>query len=388
MIRVPAEYCALLADIGACARDKGTSAWAVGGCVRDWALGLATRDLDILTEGPAEALAGHVAARHGLEWEKFGRFGTCRLTLPDGTGMDFARARTETYAKPAALPEVEFSTVEHDLRRRDFTVNAAAMNLLPGAFGAVLDPFNAISDAAAGQLRVLHDRSFEDDPTRLYRLIRFAGRFGWAAGPETLVLAKNALTGKYPARLSKSRLGRELLCILNERAAKAVFANRLADELFGYMGEGIRWYPALERLEPDESGCAQEDSIAFDYERLGVLACSMPDGALFLKSLGLRRELCAALVETAAVCAMRAAPENNLSRSQKRIIRAVFPDLADSALKRRFVRGRDIMQYRIIGPQVARLITEYAQLQWQNRFIDRPAALAALKERFRPARFT
>lgn len=387
MINIPVHYAALLADIGAYAREQGISAWAVGGCARDWLLGRDTKDLDIITEGPAEVLAGYVAKRSGAEMEKFGRFGTCRLTLPDGTGMDFARTRTETYAKPAALPDVEFSTIENDLRRRDFAANAMALNLLPGHFGELYDPFNGAADAKAGVLRVLHDGSFIDDPTRLYRLIRFAGRFGWRAEDETEALALRAAAEKYPARLSKSRLGRELLCILNERAAKKIFEHPMAEGLFAFMADGVRWYPALDRLVPDETVLPQEDALSFDYERLGVLACNMPEGALFLRSLGLRRELGATLIETVAVCAAQCAPETNLSESQKRIIRAVYPNLPEIALKRQFVRGRDIMEYRIIGPQVSQLIREYAQMQWRNEFIDRPAALAALKERFRPTRF-
>jgi len=260
------------------------------------------------------------------------------------------------------------------------------MSLTPDSFGQLYDPFNGVADIKAGTLRVLHDNSFIDDPTRLYRLVRFAGRFGWRADEQTEKLAIAAIRGKAPALLSRSRLARELLCVLNERAAKQVFMQPVSAELFGFIGAGVGWCAALTNLVPDESENTQEDSLTFEYERLGALACSMPEGALFIKSLGLRRELCLTLLETVQVCAEQAAPSDSLSESQKRIIRAVYPGLPETALKRRFVRGQDLAQFRIIGPQVAKLLKEYAQMQWNNKFIDRPAALSALMDRFRPQR--
>jgi tRNA nucleotidyltransferase (CCA-adding enzyme) len=182
--------------------------YLVGGAVRDLALGRVPRELDVVVEGEVEALAsalGDAAAVHE-------RFGTA--TVRDGDcRWDLAAARAEDYAHPGALPDVRPASIDEDLRRRDVTVNALALDL---GGGELLAAEHALDDLAAGQLRVLHDASFRDDPTRLWRVARYAARLGFGLEVHTAELAAAAVAGRYAERVSGARIGSELRLALGE----------------------------------------------------------------------------------------------------------------------------------------------------------------------------
>src|SRR5581483_2486520 len=139
----------------------------------------------------------------------YDRFGTATLEI-DGHRYDFARARRERYPRPGALPEVEPASIAEDLRRRDFTVNATALALGGDDAGTLLSVDNALEDLSDQQLRVLHDASFTDDPTRLLRMARYAARLSWAIEPHTLNLARAAIATGALDTVSGARLGAEL----------------------------------------------------------------------------------------------------------------------------------------------------------------------------------
>ncbi len=184
----------------------------VGGAVRDLLRGTTPRELDVVVEGdPAPLIAqltgGAPAVRHA-------RFETATVDTPGGR-IDVARSRRERYPAPGALPEVEPAPLAEDLARRDFTVNAIAVSLADGALHMVAD---ALDDLAAGRLRVLHDQSFVDDPTRLLRLARYRVRLGFAVEPHTAALAAAASL----AGLSGARVGAELRLALAEPDPLAV----------------------------------------------------------------------------------------------------------------------------------------------------------------------
>jgi tRNA nucleotidyltransferase (CCA-adding enzyme) len=160
-------------------------AYLVGGAVRDLLLGLEGPDLDVAIEGDPAVLAD----LPGFELEREGLFLTGRLHTDD-VRIDLARARGETYPKPGALPEVRPATIAEDLARRDFTVNAMAFPLASG--GELLDPHGGVQDLRDGVLRILHERSFLDDPTRALRAARYAGRFGFELEPQTEGLLREA----------------------------------------------------------------------------------------------------------------------------------------------------------------------------------------------------
>jgi tRNA nucleotidyltransferase (CCA-adding enzyme) len=181
----------------------------VGGAVRDVLLGRVPHELDLVVEGDAVAVARRAASRLGGRLTVHERFGTATVA-GDGFAFDLAGARRERYARPGALPDVELgATLEEDLARRDFTVNAMAVRLADGAF--VAWP-GARQDLHAGVLRILHARSFSDDPTRILRLARYAARLGFQPDAQTDALIDPALF----ATVSGDRLGRELRLLLEE----------------------------------------------------------------------------------------------------------------------------------------------------------------------------
>jgi tRNA nucleotidyltransferase (CCA-adding enzyme) len=160
--------------------------YVVGGAVRDLLLGRQRADLDLVVVGDAAALAG----RLGAEPVSHERFATAKVVL-DGHELDIAGARTETYPRPGALPEVAPATgIDADLGRRDFTINAMAIPL--GGEARLIDPHGGQADLEAGLLRVLHPLSFADDPTRAIRAARYAARFGFELEPETAELLRDA----------------------------------------------------------------------------------------------------------------------------------------------------------------------------------------------------
>jgi tRNA nucleotidyltransferase (CCA-adding enzyme) len=159
--------------------------YLVGGAVRDLLLGRGRADIDLVVEGDAAALAKRLGAG-AIAHE---RFATAKVRL-DGHEVDIAAARTETYAQPGALPEVEPASLADDLARRDFTINAMAVPLRGEP--QLVDPHGGRADLEAGLLRALHPRSFADDPTRALRAARYAARFGFEPEPETAALLREA----------------------------------------------------------------------------------------------------------------------------------------------------------------------------------------------------
>ena len=185
--------------------------YLVGGAVRDLLLGRTPRELDLVGTGDVAA----TVARLGGEATEHDRFGTA-LVRDGACRYDIVRARAETYARPGALPDVRPATLAEDLARRDVSVNAIALSL-DGRLEAV---DGALDDLAAGVLRVLHDRSFADDPTRVWRVARYAARLGFTVDPATRALAARA----DPATVSGARLGAELRLALREPDPPAALA--------------------------------------------------------------------------------------------------------------------------------------------------------------------
>lgn len=199
------------------AENEGLRAFLVGGTVRDLLLGQVSLDVDITIEGDAVALAGRVAEKTGARLAKTTEFGTATLALSRGSPqtdhhrnfrLDLATARAETYARPGALPKVRASTIEDDLLRRDFPINAIALQLTGDARGKLLDPTGGCADLRAGLVRVLHDESFQDDATRLLRAARYETRFGFHIEERTLDLVARDV--QFLDRISGTRIRQEL----------------------------------------------------------------------------------------------------------------------------------------------------------------------------------
>jgi tRNA nucleotidyltransferase (CCA-adding enzyme) len=195
------------------ADDPAEPVYVVGGAVRDALLGHPSYDLDLVVEGDVPAFARRLADRLGGRVQTHEAFGTAEIYYAGGE-IDVATARTEIYPEPAALPQVEFATLAEDLARRDFTINAIAASLGRDDFGRLADPHHGRADLASGTIRVLHDQSFVDDPTRIFRAIRYENRLGFRMDPETERLAREGMTGV--ARLSNERVREEIVALLSE----------------------------------------------------------------------------------------------------------------------------------------------------------------------------
>ena len=189
--------------------------YLVGGAVRDLLLGEPSFDVDVAVEGDGIAFGESLAAALGGRVVPHSKFGTA-IVLHGGARVDVATARTEFYDYPAALPTVEQASIRQDLYRRDFTINALAVSLKGDDFGRLVDFFGGLRDLEEGVVRVLHNLSFIDDPTRIFRAIRYENRYGFRLDAHTLALARACVEMNLVGELSSSRLRDELVAVLLE----------------------------------------------------------------------------------------------------------------------------------------------------------------------------
>ncbi len=214
--RFPERIHNLLIEFGRVGDELGYSVYAVGGFVRDLLLRVENFDVDIVVEGDGIRLAEEFEKTSSCRIRTHKKFGTAIILFPDGLKVDVATARWEVYDSPAALPTVESASIKMDLYRRDFTINTLAIQLNPKAFGELIDFFEGVKDVKEKVIRVLHNLSFVEDPTRVFRAIRFEQRFKFQIGKHTQNLMKNAVKVGFLERLSGGRVLSELILILKE----------------------------------------------------------------------------------------------------------------------------------------------------------------------------
>jgi tRNA nucleotidyltransferase (CCA-adding enzyme) len=200
------------------ALDGLPPAYLVGGGVRDLLRGADPVDVDIAVEGDARSAARAVADRLGSGAREYERFGTATVETSQGT-YNFAGTRRESYDAPGELPRVSPAPLDEDLRRRDFSINAMALGLTGDDLGHLYDPCGGVVDMEQGVVRVLHERSFLDDPTRLLRAVRYATRLGFELDPETERLAREAVAADALSTVSGARIRDELMDLLRETDA-------------------------------------------------------------------------------------------------------------------------------------------------------------------------
>ncbi|MFD2705075.1 CBS domain-containing protein [Salibacterium lacus] len=204
----------LLKMIGETAAAEKMNAFIIGGMVRDILLGQKGEDIDIVVEGDGISLAEKTAHRFEGTADVHETFGTATVTLPSGRRVDFTTSRTEYYETPAALPTVSRSNIKEDLYRRDFTMNAMAASLHPSHFGDLIDYFHGREDMKKKTLRVLHNLSFVEDPTRILRGIRFEQRFQFHMSKETTAFIHYSASAV--SSLSRTRIIAEFQSLLKE----------------------------------------------------------------------------------------------------------------------------------------------------------------------------
>jgi tRNA nucleotidyltransferase (CCA-adding enzyme) len=276
----------------------------VGGAVRDLLLEEQALDLDLAVEGDAVGVAQELAGQLGGRAVRHERFGTATVTAADGFAFDLAATRKETYPEPGALPRVEPASLEEDLGRRDFAVNAMAIGLSGDDLGHLRDPLGGADDLERQLLQVLHDRSFVDDPTRILRGARYEARLGFAFDGDTEGLARDAIADDALGTVSNERVAHELLRLLAEtEAGKAV--DRLGD-----LGVDQALHPEL-HAEGELVAAAELGALETGADRvlagLAALAVRSPSRlGDWIGTLGLeagRREVAARAARTAPLLA-------------------------------------------------------------------------------------
>jgi tRNA nucleotidyltransferase (CCA-adding enzyme) len=246
--QLPKRINEILREAGRVARRNDYRAFAVGGFIRDLLLRRSNLDVDIVVEGDGIEFAKDLAQVHGARVRYYRKFGTAVVIYPDDFKVDVATARLEYYEYPAALPTVELSSLKLDLYRRDFTINTLAVELNPGRFGQLIDYFAAQRDFKDKAIRVLHNYSFVEDPTRMFRAIRYEQRLGFRIGKHTSNLIRNAVKMDLPVQLSGRRLMNELKLMLSEEDPAPAIRRMDEYNLLSFIHRGIVYTPGMARL--------------------------------------------------------------------------------------------------------------------------------------------
>jgi tRNA nucleotidyltransferase (CCA-adding enzyme) len=217
----------ILKDAGEIADKGGYNAYVVGGFVRDLILGVENFDMDIVVEGNAIVFAEQFSKKYSVKHIVHERFQTAVVELEDNFNIDMVSARKEYYEYPGALPNVEKGSIRDDLYRRDFTINCMAIKLNNLNYGEVTDLFEGLTDLKNGVIRVLHDESFIEDPTRIFRAIRFEQRYGFRMDEKTEKLALSAIDSGAVQSVSNERVSFEFFALLNEKNVSGILERML-----------------------------------------------------------------------------------------------------------------------------------------------------------------
>jgi tRNA nucleotidyltransferase (CCA-adding enzyme) len=389
----------------AAASEHYDGVYLVGGTVRDILLGEPNFDVDVAVEGDAISLARAVADALGGRVRAHSKFGTAVVLYGDEQRIDVVTARTEFYDAPAALPSVEHATIREDLFRRDFTINAMAVSLKGEDFGRLVDPFQGRRDLEAKTIRVLHNLSFIDDPTRIFRAIRYESRYGFRMDEHSQRLARGTIEMGLVGDLSSARLRDELVALLEEGDAGASIL-RLADlgagtaihphlaadeeavellerlrELNERYGTGVpAWRLALEalarRLPPDE---------IYDWLRRLKVQRRDADRIAWAVTVGPRlvERLHGDTPEPAEVVALAEpyapdAPLFALALAEPQPLRDYFERLRDVRLE---VSGSDLARLGLgESPQVGEILAELRRRKLNGQLDGRESELAAARE--------
>ncbi len=237
----------LLHQIGEVADELHFNAFAVGGFVRDLLLKKRNLDLDVVVEGDGLIFAKHLAEKLDGRCRTHERFATAMVLMPDGFKIDIATARLEYYEYPAALPTVELSSIKLDLYRRDFTINAMAVQLNPSQFGTLIDFFNCQSDLKQKDIKVLHNLSFVEDPSRIFRAIRFEKRMDFNMAPHTARLIRNAVKMKLFGKATDTRFFSEIRQIFSEENPIPAIQRMAEFNLFQFLWPDLKPHLKVDR---------------------------------------------------------------------------------------------------------------------------------------------
>ncbi len=234
--------------VGEVADEAGSPAYLVGGIVRDLFLRVTNLDIDIVVEGDGITFAGMLVKKLGGRMKTHQKFGTAVVVLPKGLKLDIATARLEYYESPAAMPTVELSSIKKDLYRRDFTINTLAVRLNRKRFGELIDFFGGLRDIKEKTIRILHNLSFVEDPTRVFRAIRFEQRFDFQISKHTLNLIKTSVSMKLFNKLSGGRIYTELMLMFSEAEPLKALKRMAGLDLLKFIHPSLKITAEAERL--------------------------------------------------------------------------------------------------------------------------------------------
>jgi tRNA nucleotidyltransferase (CCA-adding enzyme) len=246
--RLAATTITLLRELGAVGDELGLAVYAVGGFVRDLLLGVENLDMDVTVEGDGIFFAERFAASRGCRVRSHHTFGTAVVLCPDGSKIDVASTRLEYYDSPGVLPTVERSSLRHDLYRRDFTINTLAFCLNTDRFGLMTDYFGGWQDIRKRTVKVLHNLSFVEDPTRVFRAIRFEQRLGFTIAPHTENLLCSAVRMESVSKISGRRLLNELVQILREKEPVGAIERIAVLGLLPFIHPDLKFVPETGRV--------------------------------------------------------------------------------------------------------------------------------------------
>ncbi len=352
----------ILQQLGTAGDALGLSVYAVGGFVRDLLLGIDNLDIDVTVEGDGVFFAEWFAGRYGGRVRSHRKFGTAVLVLANGSKVDVASTRLEYYESPGALPTVERASLRQDLYRRDFTVNTLALCINSDRFGQLTDHFAGQQDIQERVVRVLHNLSFVEDPTRLFRAVRFEQRLGFHIAPHTENLIRSAVRMQLLDTLGGERLLNELVQIMREKESVAAIGCISSLGLLPFIHSSLKLTPATERV-------LQEAGQVMAWFRLLYLEDRCEPWQVYLLALcdGLTAE------EFHAACRRLAVPGRLAARlgDQRR---RVFSTL--TAIKRQIKQGSGVRNSRLfawfspLGPEMLLYLAARASSEQVRRFVS------------------
>ena len=351
----------LLKELGQIAQKHNLKIWAVGGFARDFVLHKKTKDIDIFVEETTAPLINYCQKNKGASVQKFNNFGTARVIFKDGFKLDFVCCRKEIYPKPAVLPVVSKATIKEDLFRRDFTCNALALSLLPIEFFKIYDLYNSLKDIKNKRVSVLHAKSFEDDPTRLYRALRFAARLNFKLSKETEKLFKTALAKNYIALLTPARKTNEIIKFLEEKQPSKIF-------------NLIKKYKAQNLICPNFKAPKNIDKFKTLEERLALLILTQKAPEVFLNTLQMPKNNLALTHNLLKFYKAAQAHLKPLTKQEISLIKTLTPKINKLAYTPCFIDGKTLQSMGIKGAKISEILNKIAKVQFTGKIKTKKAA--------------
>mgnify|MGYP005840197357 CR=1 FL=1 len=348
----------------------------VGGIIRDTILKRDTKDVDLIIEGNVVKAGNELNTILNGKLESHKDFGTITI-YKDNMRFDLAMARKEVYRTPGALPIISKANIDEDLARRDFTINAIALSISNNSCGQIFDPFDGITDIKKGLIRILHKKSFFDDPTRIFRALRYKNRLGFKLESNTEKLLKDSISKGMLEKISKQRIINELKLIFMEKSYKKTLSDLKKYHIFEFSPQALKKIESMGDLKyyyflnligttEDLPLSNQDKKIINDIKKLSKL----------------KRDLKKAKTNSTIFYLLSKIDEKVLD-----IIPALYPELKQKiklyrSLKKikPLVNGKDLMEIGIKqGSNFKKILTHLYRLQLDGKIKDKKTALSLIR---------